>query len=197
VAQSQLHETRGPSTVKRKASVDARYCYFLYPFHHHRCIIYVWHSCPFFLQSFPGTTFAQISAIGTVQLALFFGCGVFAGPLGDRYGARIVCATGGILWSIGVPTTSYVYEYNLLIFTYGILPGIGVSFCYWSTLAVLPQWFTEEKRTRHRSGNYGGGVGQIVYSMSLGPWYQQNWRYMCQTMAGIGSGGHFTQFRIC
>jgi predicted MFS family arabinose efflux permease len=32
----------------------------------------------------------------------------------------------------------------------------------------------------------GGGIGQIVYSLALGSYFGQDWRYMCRVSSGVG-----------
>lgn len=69
----------------------------------------------------------------------------FAGPIAstacERWGCRRVCITGAILSSFGFIVTSFAPSINVLIFTVGILTGMGIALCYLTSLVVVAYYF--------------------------------------------------------
>ena len=69
------------------------------------------------------------------QFMLFFFCSL-SSILTERYGARSVTITGGILMSTGLLASSFVNRLDQLYPTYGIIFGFGTALAYLPTLVM-------------------------------------------------------------
>ena len=149
---------------------------------------------PAFLEDFPNASYTQISAIGTTELAMFFLFGLVAGPLSDKLGPRVVIFIGSLIWFTGYISTSYAQTFGELMFTYAILTGIGTSFCYWSIISIIPQWFVKRRALGTGIALLGGQVGQLVYGFGFAPLLTaQQWRGTFRILAGVA----LAVFLIC
>lgn len=70
---------------------------------------------------------------------------MFAGKIQDKIGPRIAIYIGGILISSGLFVMAYSTSYFLWIFSFGVLAGSGIGFCYSAITPVIIKWFSPEK----------------------------------------------------
>ena len=54
---------------------------------------------------------------------LFHFAGIVVSVFVARYGCRIVCVIGGLVWTLGLFSSAWTYTMGLLYFTYGIVAG--------------------------------------------------------------------------
>jgi MFS family permease len=78
----------------------------------------------------------------------------------ERFGARRVTAVGGVIMGIGYIASSFAHSIPALVFTYGVIAGIGVGITYGVPLAVAAKWFPDKK---------GIAVGTTVIGFGLSP----------------------------
>lgn len=69
--------------------------------------------------------------------------GPITSGLSERYGCKVVAFLGGLLCFLGLLLTSFVSDLSKLYLTYGVLWGIGSSFCYFPTLTVPGEYFCQ------------------------------------------------------
>ena len=128
----------------------------------------------------------QISLIFSTSAAVFFGFGVFSGPLADRLGARWVCLFGMVLISaalvlLGQATT--LWQINL-IYVIGI--GVGVGCIYVPVLGVIQRWFHSLRGLASGLAVAGIGVGTLVVPLLAARLViGTGWRDAYLWMAGI------------
>lgn len=136
-----------------------------------------------------GASRADVALVGTLSLACFFGSGIFAGALGDRYGVRPVMSAGWVLWVVGCLSASFCYEFGLLFLTEGVLVGVGAGLAYWPAISVVPQWFNVYRGTAVGVAALGSGIGSLIFALAgqtiisaLG------WRNTLRVFMGFGGG---------
>jgi MFS transporter, OFA family, oxalate/formate antiporter len=78
----------------------------------------------------------------------------------DRIGSRKVIAIGGVVMGLGYILSSLGTNISMLVFTYGIIAGIGVGITYGVPLAVSAKWFPDKK---------GLAVGLTIIGFGLSP----------------------------
>ncbi|WP_231866983.1 MULTISPECIES: OFA family MFS transporter [unclassified Anabaena] len=78
----------------------------------------------------------------------------------NRFGSRVVTAVGGGIMGLGYILSSLNGNLQMLTFTYGVITGVGVGIAYGVPLAVVAQWFPDQK---------GVAVGLTVIGFGLSP----------------------------
>jgi MFS transporter, OFA family, oxalate/formate antiporter len=96
----------------------------------------------------------------TVLLVVFAILMPIAGFLIDRFGARRVLATGGLITGLGYMLSSLEGNISTLVLTYGVIAGAGVGIAYGVPLAVSAKWFPDKK---------GIALGTTVIGFGLSP----------------------------
>ena len=79
--------------------------------------------------------------MGSVSVGVMYLFGPITSGLSERFGCRLVAFLGGLLCFLGMLLTSFVSDLAKLYVTYGVLWGIGSSFCYFPTLTAPGEYF--------------------------------------------------------
>ncbi|MCX7717857.1 MAG: MFS transporter [Candidatus Sumerlaeaceae bacterium] len=98
------------------------------------------------------------------SVAMFmFGLSASVGGLGvDRLGPRPVFTTGALLMVLAQILASRVHTLGMLVWTYGVMLGIGIGFVYSAcTVALQSRWFPDVRRR-------GVAIGFALMGMGLG-----------------------------
>ena len=88
---------------------------------------------------------------------------ILAGMLSDRFGIRRVAFTGGLLAFVGTLSSAFVKEVLLLYLTFGVLVGVGFSFTFSPSMAVLGHYFNKRLGLANGIMTCGGGVLSVGY----------------------------------
>ena len=130
---------------------------------------------------------AEVSLVGTINIAFFYCGGIFSGPLADKFGVKPIITIGSVIWIIGCFLASVTTALWQQILTHGIMLGIGTSFVYWPAIAVVPQWFDKYRGTAVGMAALGAGIGNLIFALGgqsivagLG------WRNTLRVMGGFG-----------
>jgi OFA family oxalate/formate antiporter-like MFS transporter len=102
-------------------------------------------------QSLLPYTFALVFYAATMPIAGFYM---------PRIGTRITAAIGGIVVGLGYILSSFATQIGVLVFTYGVIAGIGVGMAYGVPMAVAARWFPDKK---------GLAVGLTIVGFGLSP----------------------------
>lgn len=86
-------------------------------------------------------TYNKTLIVYASSIAMQGACMMFGGYLQTYLGARYSCLLGGYVLVLGVLVSSAVTELAYLIFTYGILFGIGLGLCYTAPIVCAVRWF--------------------------------------------------------
>ena len=77
-----------------------------------------------------------------------------------RIGTRVMTAVGGMIVGLGYILSSFATNVTTLVFTYGVIAGIGVGITYGVPMVVVSQWFPDKK---------GLAVGLTIIGFGLSP----------------------------
>ncbi|VXD15318.1 Major facilitator superfamily MFS_1 [Planktothrix paucivesiculata PCC 9631] len=77
-----------------------------------------------------------------------------------RIGTRVMTAAGGMIVGLGYILSSFATNVTTLVFTYGVIAGIGVGIAYGVPMVVVSQWFPDKK---------GLAVGLTIIGFGLSP----------------------------
>jgi len=108
-----------------------------------------------------GWTRAQTSWVVTIGIVMIAGWYVLAGLIHDRRGPRLVAATGGTLFSLGLFLASYTTSITWFFVTAGFIAGVGGGFGYVVPTSVGSKWFPDKRGlvVGMMVGGYGAGSG--------------------------------------
>ena len=95
----------------------------------------------------------------------FFAVGmIFAGRWQDKAGPRKVAIFGGLLLGAGAILSGVLHPtVGGLVFSYGVLGGLGVGFAYVTPIATCIKWFPDMRGTITGLAVFGFGAGTLVF----------------------------------
>ena len=119
-----------------------------------------------------------LSATYSMTILVTGALGVLAGRLSDRYGPRPLVVIGGALTGVALLLTSQTSSLWHIYLIWGILMGIGGSFCLIPIMSTIPRWFIKRRGIAMGIVVAGLGVGGII-SPLLAQWFisAYGWRY--------------------
>ncbi|KAG5932023.1 hypothetical protein E4U53_001520 [Claviceps sorghi] len=122
------------------------------------------------LQGYSEGTVGWISSIYTF---LAFFCGVYVGPLFDKYGPRwlMVLGCGSIV--SGIVCMSFCQELWQFILSFGVLCGFGTSLLFTPCIAAVGHWFRRRRGLATGVASTSGGIGGIVFPLMLTALYDR------------------------
>ncbi|KAF6840609.1 riboflavin transporter mch5 [Colletotrichum plurivorum] len=126
-----------------------------------------------------GYSEGSIGWIFSVYMFLVFFCGIYVGPIFDKYGPRwlILSGTIGVVTAQMLLSISTKYWHFMLVF--GVLNGISASLLFTPSFAAIGHWFYHRRGLATGIASTGGCCGGIVYPIIL--------RYLFES-AGWGWG---------
>ncbi|MBP0010939.1 MULTISPECIES: OFA family MFS transporter [unclassified Roseofilum] len=77
-----------------------------------------------------------------------------------RIGVRAMTVIGGLAVGLGYILSSFATHIGLLIFTYGVIAGIGIGIAYGVPMVVVSRWFPDKK---------GLALGLTIVGFGLSP----------------------------
>ncbi len=101
------------------------------------------------------------SAVFSITVLVWCILGPVTGHLSDRFGPRIVVATGALVMGLGLALTSMIDCLWLGYLTYGIGVGVGVACAYVPMVAVVGGWFLRRRNTALGIAVAGIGFGTV------------------------------------
>jgi MFS family permease len=136
-----------------------------------------------------GVSRADVSLVGTINIAFFYVAGIFAGPLADRLGVRPVMFAGICMWVLGCFLASITSALWQQILTQGVMVGLGSSCVYWPAISVVPQWFNIYRGTAVGMAALGAGIGNLIFALGGQAIIQTlGWRNTLRVLGGAGGG---------
>lgn len=132
------------------------------------------------------SVFSVAAWVGSLAFGIMFFMGPLATALCDNLGCRVVTCVGGFLSFVGLFTSSYVTNFVLLYFTYGLLWGVGTSFCYFASLVILPMHFRKYLSLAYGIAIAGAGLGVPPMTWLINQLIgYYDWRVTMRILAGI------------
>jgi MFS family permease len=108
-----------------------------------------------------GARRSATSAVFSITVLVWCVLGPVTGHLSDRFGPRIVVATGALVMGIGLALTSMIDRLWLGYLTYGLGVGVGVACAYVPMVAVVGGWFLRRRNTALGIAVAGIGFGTV------------------------------------
>ena len=87
---------------------------------------------------------STLSSFVIVQLIVYAAMQIPAGVLLDRFGPRVMIATGVLVLSAAQLTLSLTHSLPTAVGAYGVI-GLGDSFIFISVIRLLPNWFAPKR----------------------------------------------------
>jgi len=132
-----------------------------------------------------GASTAATSFVGSLLTSMPLLSGPIASTLTDRYGCRKVTIVGGILAALGFILSYFVDSLLMLMLTFGVITGFGLSLCYVAAVVIVAYYFDKRRSFATGLSACGGGIGMFIYgpvSSVLIEWY--DWRPTLVIIAG-------------
>jgi MFS family permease len=119
--------------------------------------------------------------VGSVTVGCVFFLAPISSILVDRFGIRKTAFAGGAIAFVGMLSSSFVQEIELLYLTYGVLLGTGGSLVYTPSLIILGHYFQK------RLGLVNGLVtlGSAIFTIAL--------PYLIKSLLGVLGFSHTLQ----
>jgi MFS transporter, OFA family, oxalate/formate antiporter len=108
------------------------------------------------------TEAAMPFAISTASFALMM---VFAGRMQDKFGPRWVATAGGVMFGLGLASSSLAHSPWVMLLTFGVIGGIGLGLAYSATTPAAVKWFSASRKGLI-TGIVVSGVGLAAVFMS-------------------------------
>ncbi|XP_052061338.1 monocarboxylate transporter 12-like isoform X1 [Mytilus californianus] len=115
-----------------------------------------------FLKYF-GETKAATAWVSSSQLGLSMMMGPVVSFLIVKYSVRTVAIAGGVIAFLGTVAGAFSPNLTILIFTYGVICGIGICFFFLSSIVAVGLYFTRKRAIATGIAMSGSGLGVIVY----------------------------------
>jgi MFS transporter, OFA family, oxalate/formate antiporter len=129
------------------------------------------------LQDSLGVQLSALQVTFTILIVLQTFLSPLQGYLIERFGARILIASGCLLSGFGWITAGYATSLTGLYFTYGLFCGIGTGIVYVGVVGLMVRWFPDRRgfATGVVAAGYGFGAlltNNAVYNMIAESGYQ-------------------------
>ncbi len=105
---------------------------------------------------------ATISGANSLSFFVHGLVGIIAGSLNDRFGPKIIMATCGFFFGLGLLLMSQVNSIWQLYLFYGVIIGIGVSAVDVVLLSTIVRWFVKKRGIMSGVVKVGTGLGLLV-----------------------------------
>ncbi|MDP9878436.1 MFS family permease [Variovorax boronicumulans] len=109
-----------------------------------------------------GASRGEVSLVFSLAGFLYFGLGVFSGPLADRWGARRLAVAGMVLVGLGLVLAGQARSLTQIFWAYGLGVGLGVGASYVPVLGAVQRWFVRQRGFASGLAVSGIGVGTLA-----------------------------------
>ncbi|XP_036149437.1 uncharacterized protein LOC105835407 isoform X2 [Monomorium pharaonis] len=131
--------------------------------------------------------------IGSLFMAMPLLSGPVASFLTDRYGCRKVTIAGSILATAGFVVSSYASSMEVLIFTFGIVAGFGLSLCFVAAVVIVAYYFDKKRSFATGLSVCGSGIGTFIFApVTQYLLAEYGWRGTTLILAGL-----FSNLAVC
>jgi oxalate/formate antiporter len=128
---------------------------------------YVWTLFTHPLGSALGATPAAIQVTFSLLIVLQTFFSPFQGWLVDRFGPRLLIATGGLLTGLSWILAAHAGSVAMLYLTYGVLGGLGTGIVYVGVIGQMVGWFPDQRGFAAGVVAAGYGFGAIVTTFPI------------------------------
>ncbi|KAK5998827.1 putative transporter MCH4 [Cladobotryum mycophilum] len=103
----------------------------------------------------------------SIYTFLAFFCGVYIGPIFDKYGPTWLIASGVICTAGALISMSFCTELYQFILSFGVLGGLGTSLIFTPCVAAVGHWFKARRGLATGLASSAGGFGGIIFPLML------------------------------
>ncbi|KAF4987537.1 hypothetical protein FDECE_15385 [Fusarium decemcellulare] len=110
---------------------------------------------------------SEIGWIFSLYLFVVFFVGIQVGPVFDKYGPRVMVATGGVLIATSLLVLSVCEEYYQIILSYSVVGGLGGALLNSPAYATIAHFFDVRRGFATGIAMTAGSIGGIVFPIFL------------------------------
>lgn len=107
---------------------------------------------------------SQIGWIGSTLAGTYLLVGPFVSALCARFSCRKVTIAGAVVASLGFALSALNSNLEWLVFTYGVIAGIGFGMIYLPSIVVVGYWFERKRALTTGIALCGSGVGGMIFA---------------------------------
>jgi len=116
-----------------------------------------------FLEQFEGTR-GQLAWVGALCTGALFATGPLSSVLANKFGFRRVVMAGACLSALGYIITSLVEDIFSLLFSSGLLVGVGYGLVYTPSVAIVGSYFNKRRTLATGIAVSGCGFGSLTFA---------------------------------
>lgn len=109
----------------------------------------------------------KTSFVGSVSTGLTFLMSIVSSILSDRVGIRQTAFVGTLFGLVGLVSSAFVTELELLYLTFGVFLGIGAGLIYSPSLTILGHYFDKHMGLVNGIVAFGSSLFSIILSIAL------------------------------
>ncbi|KPM45067.1 hypothetical protein AK830_g1487 [Neonectria ditissima] len=103
----------------------------------------------------------------SIYTFLAFFCGVYIGPVFDKYGPKWLVIAGSVFTVSGMVFMSFCTQLWHFIVAFGLLCGFGSSLLFTPSIAAVGHFFKARRGLATGIASTAGGLGGIIYPLML------------------------------
>ncbi|KAG7105398.1 MFS transporter asaE like protein [Verticillium longisporum] len=131
-------------------------------------------------------TEGQIGWIFSTFVFLCFFCGIYIGPLFDKYGPRWLIFSGSVCVVTAMMLLSVCTEYWHFLLTFGFLNGIGASLLFTPAYSAVGHWFSERRGLATGVASTGASFAGMISPVLPRVLFERvGWAWAIRTIAFI------------
>ncbi|CAD5118412.1 DgyrCDS7122 [Dimorphilus gyrociliatus] len=131
-------------------------------------------------------SFAKTALIGSLIPGLYLGIGPISSALANKFGVRLISIIGALIASMGFFVCVYSNNINTMIFTYGVLGGVGFGLMYLPSIVIVNFYFDKKRATASGIAVCGSGVGTFIFTFLTEPLVNKySWKGAMWIISGI------------
>lgn len=100
--------------------------------------------------------------IGSLLIGSYLLAGPFVAGLVDKYGSRMIVVSGAFVAFMSFFFSTYINIFELFIFIFSIIGGVGFGFIYLPSIVMVGYWFESKRALATSLSVAGSGVGGIA-----------------------------------
>ena len=143
--------------------------------------------------SYFGEGKSKTAWIGSLFMAMPLLSGPVASFLTDRYGCRRVSIAGSLLATTGFVISSFAGSMEVLILTFGVISGFGLSLCFVAAVVIVAYYFDKRRSFATGLSVCGSGIGTFIFApVTQYLLAEYGWRGTTLILAGL-----FLNLAVC
>ncbi|XP_071106596.1 monocarboxylate transporter 9-like [Haliotis cracherodii] len=109
-----------------------------------------------------GESKSKTSWVGSLFVGVPLICGPLASALVTKFGCRKMTIVAGFVTSAGFILSSFGNSIEMLCITFGLVAGVGMSFCYVTTVVIVAFYFEQKRALATGLAVCGSGIGTFI-----------------------------------